>query len=166
MHSRRNRILFCLAAVLSLLVVGVAWALFDPPPPKSTPGQTNLIASCVVQRPLAEVRAAIQFYCSGTNGGATATKTLAVPGESYSTVFVDCQPPPPKCSVPLKIRPLLMKLGWHPPPRSTFWLGMIEATWVPTNRTRLAMYQRVNDDTNTSATARAYLDRITALMAK
>lgn len=166
MRLRRTRIVLYVIAMLALLALAAAWALLDPPPPVSQPGQTNLVASRVLKHPLAEVRAAIQAYCRATNSGASTVRVIDEPGESYTSVFVDCQPPAPRCAVPMVVRPWLMKVGWRPPKQSAFWLGMMEARWEGRDRTRLLIYQRVNDDTNTWATGRAYLRRIEAMLEK
>ena len=56
--------------------------------------ETNLNVSRVLDRPLSEVRAALQTFCAEMRHGSTAPiRTNDVPGDSYSVSWSDCAPP-------------------------------------------------------------------------
>ena len=169
-NSARIQITLLGAVLLIAMAAVAAWTWHEPSLPPPVPGNSNLLATRVVRRPLADVQKAIEAF--GKRHAAIPPASMPkfgpvlVPGESYRVTLMDCFPLSPKSRVPLSLRPLFMKLGWRPKPYQSYWQGEVEARSESAGRTRLSIFQRHYNPTNAIEMAQAYLDAFVAELKK
>ena len=142
-----------LYGLLLLLLNSSAWA---------DGGATNLVASRVFNRTLADVRAAIK-----TNIAFMPPQwaTNDVPGVRYEAWVSSCSPPVSKGIWRQKVVPLLVQLGARPPVHVSFWCGRIVARRISETRTRVELFKYGSNPRTETDTGRAFMEKLEAALA-